>query len=108
MTSGNICCCCSDSQSSSHRQGKSGSWFATMIRTIVILSVIVLLVSLLYNYAAYSVLKSSVVEISTGKVQGVVDLSRAGHAFEAFMGIPYAKPPVGRLRFQVSILNDFL
>ena len=37
--------------------------------------------------------------ISTGKVQGGLCYSRSGRVYSSFNGIPYAKPPTGKLRF---------
>ena len=43
--------------------------------------------------------KSSVIEIPNwGKVQGYQD-QLAGKTVSVYLGIPYAKPPTGRLRF---------
>lgn len=40
------------------------------------------------------------VKLPQGKVHGVVLETPKGKQFEAFLGIPYAKPPIGELRFQ--------
>ena len=40
-----------------------------------------------------------------GQVRGSQMTSEAGRSFYAFRGIPYAKPPVGELRFRVRILE---
>lgn len=45
-----------------------------------------------------------IVRISTGSLRGSVARSRSGKEYFEFLGIPYAKPPVGNLRFEVSIL----
>jgi len=39
------------------------------------------------------------VSIKTGKVEGELSFSTNGRVFSTFNGIPYAKPPVGKLRF---------
>ncbi|XP_049961935.1 venom carboxylesterase-6-like [Schistocerca serialis cubense] len=44
-----------------------------------------------------------VVEIADGKVRGRVMTSRSGRRFYAYLGIPYAEPPVGPLRFGLPI-----
>lgn len=41
------------------------------------------------------------VKIETGKLQGKRLTSRAGRNYLAFLGVPYGRPPVGTLRFQV-------
>lgn len=41
------------------------------------------------------------VQINTGTLQGVILKSRDGNEFNAFLGIPYAQPPIGSLRFEV-------
>jgi hypothetical protein len=53
-----------------------------------------------------SKVKSPIVEISSGKLQGVVAVSRDGRQFYEYLGIPYAKPPIAGLRFEVN--NQYL
>lgn len=45
------------------------------------------------------------VKITTpqGKINGDIKKTLNGREFEAYLGIPYAKPPVDELRFKVSI-----
>ncbi|BES97630.1 Carboxylesterase [Nesidiocoris tenuis] len=40
------------------------------------------------------------VSLKIGKLKGVVSRSYAGREFNAYLGIPFAKPPIGSLRFQ--------
>jgi hypothetical protein len=42
------------------------------------------------------------VKIEDGFIMGSVMKTRLGNDFYAFRGIPYAEPPLGDLRFQVS------
>lgn len=44
---------------------------------------------------------SPIVEISHGELRGTFFDNLEGNKFCAFLGIPYAKPPVGSLRFKV-------
>ena len=37
-----------------------------------------------------------------GSIQGIVSKSRDGRDFYEWLGIPYAEPPVGELRYAVS------
>lgn len=46
---------------------------------------------------------STIVSISEGKLQGSVIENIRGDQIYSFQGIPYAKPPVGNLRFKVCI-----
>ena len=46
---------------------------------------------------------SPVVRVEEGELQGKLVNSPSGKAFYSFQGIPYAKPPIGSLRFRVSI-----
>lgn len=44
-----------------------------------------------------------IVNTRSGQLQGFVDKSNVtGETFLSFLGVPYAKPPVGGLRFEVS------
>lgn len=43
-----------------------------------------------------------VIETNYGPVRGIKRISAVGDEFFSFRGIPYAKPPVGGLRFKVS------
>lgn len=40
--------------------------------------------------------------ISQGSLKGKLISSKFGYDYCSFQGIPYAKPPVGRLRFKVN------
>jgi hypothetical protein len=40
-------------------------------------------------------------EITNGKIKGQILKSRDGRSFYSYTGIPYAKPPIGELRFKV-------
>lgn len=45
---------------------------------------------------------SVIVDTEYGKVKGVKKISALNSAYSAFLGIPYATPPTGELRFKVS------
>lgn len=51
--------------------------------------------------------EDAVVGICRGNVKGQIQFSRSNRTFYAFKGIPYAKPPVGKLRFKVSLMVSF-
>ena len=40
------------------------------------------------------------VQLKSGKVEGQLLYSTNGRVFSSFNGIPFAKPPVGKLRFR--------
>ena len=48
--------------------------------------------------------ETEVIETPAGRIQGSVSTSRDGREYYEFLGIPYAKPPVGELRFEVNLL----
>lgn len=49
-------------------------------------------------------MSDAVVTLKAGKIQGVkVVSSFNGAEYCAFYGVPYAQPPIGDLRFRVSI-----
>lgn len=42
-----------------------------------------------------------IVKIKLGQLRGTVNEDVNGESYYSFKGIPYAKPPVGKLRFKV-------
>ena len=51
--------------------------------------------------------KGQIVRISSqGSVRGMVLKSRKGRNYNAFYKIPYARPPVGKYRFEVRIISN--
>ena len=47
--------------------------------------------------------ESVIVNTLNGQLRGYTDYSRGGRKFYGFRGIPYASPPVGELRFEVTV-----
>lgn len=45
-----------------------------------------------------------IAETEYGKVRGVKKLSALNDNYYSFMGIPYATPPLGSLRFKVRLI----
>lgn len=54
-------------------------------------------------YFDYVFCTGPLINVHEGQLKGKQFLSRSGRNFFAFQGIPYAKPPVGHLRFKVFI-----
>ena len=46
--------------------------------------------------------QSVVIQTTNGQIRGAEKTTRLGRKHYAFLGIPYAKPPVGDLRFEVQ------
>lgn len=42
-----------------------------------------------------------IVRVENGKLKGKTGTDLTGKQYYAFQGIPYAKPPIGNLRFKV-------
>lgn len=61
------------------------------------------LLSVSVNYYRNIKTLSPIVEIDNGKLQGVISFTRLGKEVHEYMGIPFSKPPVGELRFEVTI-----
>lgn len=49
-------------------------------------------------------MSSPIISTSEGKLQGSVRTTTEGFKFNSYTGIPYAKPPIGNLRFRVNII----
>lgn len=45
-------------------------------------------------------------DTTLGKVRGTKEVSRIGKSYYQFRGIPYAMPPTGDLRFEVSKFKE--
>ncbi|KAI7815090.1 carboxylesterase, partial [Rhyzopertha dominica] len=60
--------------------------------------VVLLTLTVSFIYRCYA--SGPVVETKLGKVRGQFKKSYEGKTYSAFEGIPYAKPPVGNLRFE--------
>jgi carboxylesterase type B len=43
-----------------------------------------------------------IVSVEHGKLQGKISTNICNENFLSFLGIPYAKPPIGELRFKVK------
>lgn len=48
-----------------------------------------------------------VADTVNGQVKGVKKLSCLDEEYISFQGIPFAKPPIGKLRFKVSAKNSY-
>lgn len=68
------------------------------------ISLLVALLGFCFKYFTH-VEFSPIVETKSGAIRGFLSKSRLGRDFYQFRGIPYAKPPVGELRFSVSCNN---
>jgi len=55
----------------------------------------------MYLDLAYCI--SQKLEITKGVIKGQILKSRNGRSYYSYTGIPYAKPPIGELRFKVYI-----
>lgn len=47
-----------------------------------------------------------VIEIEDGLILGREMVTRSNVTFNAFLGIPFARPPIGALRFQAPVRNE--
>lgn len=45
------------------------------------------------------------IKIKQGELKGTLESLSSGGSFASFKGIPYAKPPIGNLRFGVIIFS---
>lgn len=57
--------------------------------------------------AIINVKQDPIVCIRNGCLKGIKLPSYQTESFEAFMGIPYAEPPIRKLRFAVSLASVF-
>lgn len=64
-------------------------------------SITVLLLRCVYTHV-YSY-NNPVRETRYGKIQGKITSRYIGVSVEEYLGVPYAAPPIGNLRFKVSV-----
>jgi hypothetical protein len=79
-------------------------------RISVSIAVIVGIAAVTYYYFTFRpTIKPNgpIVTTNYGKVQGVISASRDGRKYFEYLGIPYAKAPLGELRFEVSSYNSY-
>ena len=63
----------------------------------------IILIFTILNFFAYT--KCEIIEIEDGKLEGTILKTRKGSDVYAFIKIPFAEPPIGKLRFQPPIAN---
>lgn len=61
---------------------------------------------LLASHTFANVNEELIVETSYGRLQGITVETNAGKKASVFLGIPYAKPPLAELRFEVSLASN--
>lgn len=64
------------------------------------------LVCLIVHGLLVAISSCQVIEIEDGLILGREMESRSGVSFNAFLGIPFARPPIGELRFQAPVRNE--
>ena len=42
-------------------------------------------------------------QLASGKITGKEEVARNGDLYVSFYGVPYAQPPVGKLRFEAPV-----
>lgn len=58
------------------------------------------------NKNSFHSMDRPIVTVKQGKLQGIFEENVLGSRYIAFKGIPFAAPPVGKLRFQVILLSN--
>lgn len=59
--------------------------------------------SIFVAFSSLALGEEPIVNTNLGKVQGQYAMTRGGRQIATFLGMPYAKPPIGTLRFKVNI-----
>lgn len=67
--------------------------------------VLLLAITLLVLYQQRNNSPGPSVQTKSGKIRGHYLTSYKGNKYEAYQGIPYALPPVGKRRFEVRIIK---
>lgn len=53
-------------------------------------------------------MENPIVEVRQGKLRGINEKNINGINYVAFRGVPYAKPPIGNLRFKVTSIKLYI
>ena len=56
-------------------------------------------------YSVYPVEYGQTIKTKYGWVRGIVGTSRDGRKYQSWLGVPYARAPVGELRFVVNMAH---
>ena len=75
------------------------------MKGFIAVSTAALLLAILYTQSGKPRLGLVVDTKTGGSIQGIISQSRDGREFDEWLGIPYAEPPVGELRYVVSKLS---
>lgn len=67
------------------------------------ISTLIALIAVAYNFYVNRKILGPILETKLGKLQGIVTQSRNGQDVHEYLGIPFAKAPVGDLRFEVRV-----
>lgn len=74
-------------------------------KKIVVLSILVFVAAYIAQKFVFApkVVKSPVIQLPNGKIQGSLYRTRDGRDILQYLHIPYALPPIGDLRYEVEI-----
>ena len=65
---------------------------------------VIVVAFLLQKYFNPTIILSPIVETSNGKLKGKISTSRDGRNYFEFVGVRYARPPIGEFRYEVNYL----
>lgn len=77
-----------------------------MVQKRVFAAVFVFAIAYYYKITHSQWIGGPTVYTPYGALKGIKSISRGGKEFYEFLGIPYAKAPLGDLRFEVRYLNE--
>jgi len=78
---------------------------------VLLVTVTIAIAAMGYFYQALQYIPQipcPIVNTTLGSLQGYTAISRDGREYFGFLGIPFAEPPVGNLRFEVNKINEAL
>lgn len=70
---------------------------------VLVVAVVVVQAVMVTKAEMTAAMEAPLVDTEGGRVSGILEKTQKGRELHSYYGIPFAQPPVGKLRFKVTI-----